>query len=478
MAKSVCMPALLLVGATCLLSITAAQPASTNGGQRALARTFDEDFSELEGAPLIEYKQAEEPVDQEIQILVPEVLVNLFNTINDYLTPSLPRPLVATAVQVYVLGLLIFGIFYSFYMLVLPIVYEPPERDDEEVEDEENEDEEDDEGYGYNNNDEVEEGTAETEYTQEEENLEEEEYGASQEQEGAEDRQYLGYTQYIGEPSRPSDHMDRVDSFWADRSRVTTPLMHRLIRRELQLSYIAPDSRQPRKKTHKKALRGVARHRQANKKLYPEKKHVPLRHPDDVNRIFVYDEYDPVVELPEPTTLPWIQLATLGTLIAGFNVIFGQMLLDINVRPNLPFPIGLNRFGRDLSRQTQLRNDSIDAFETMSNLPEPSCNPQMLCETRQLMTYVPSFERIIQTYGLSLNGLASDYKMALENGAARQSCRAGQPLCTPSFVTWLLEAAKAIDRLWPIDDDGSPDFETGEEDQVQPEETIKEKGEN
>lgn len=66
-----------------------------------------------------------------------------------------------------------------------------------------------------------------------------------------------------------------------------------------------------------------------------------------------------------------MQLATLGTVIAGLNVVFGQMFLDINKKPNLKVlndvpdlgppalpdflpGVGLERHGRDLTRQNEL----------------------------------------------------------------------------------------------------------------------------
>ncbi|XP_047741350.1 uncharacterized protein LOC108676931 [Hyalella azteca] len=320
--------------------------------------------------------------------------------------------------------------------MILPIVYEPPLEDEEITT-------EDEFGTGLSRNDGME--------ILEEDFIHPEDLAVDN---GNNVDQYLGYTYYEGE-QRKRKNDEIKDGYRAQGSQLNTNhLMYRFIRRQQYFaSLFIPGDRQPRKLVQNLPLRGFARHKQANKKLYPQKKKKPTRHPDDIDRFFfVLDDYDPIEELPEPTSLPWIQLASLGTFITGITVYLAQLLLDINQKPNLPIPFGINRFGRDLRHQDESRNTSIDDFdETVNGVMHPACRPQMLCETRQLITYVPAFERIVQTYGVSLKGLGDDYEQALQNGAARRSCQQEPPVCTSSFVTWLLEATKAFDRLWTTD---------------------------
>ena len=84
-------------------------------------------------------------------------------------------------------------------------------------------------------------------------------------------------------------------------------------------------------------MRGVSRHKLANKKLYDN----PIQL--GVNRLlgmYIYDypKDRGTATTSDPSVTPWIQLATLGTVIWGLNVVFAQIILGITDPPKIPIP--------------------------------------------------------------------------------------------------------------------------------------------
>lgn len=104
--------------------------------------------------------------------------------------------------------------------------------------------------------------------------------------------------------------------------------------------------------------RGVSRHKHTNPKLYKkDKEQVTRLIVDNVDRLlgtYVFDDLDDDTsdedaDSVEVSTVPWIKLAIVGTMVAGLNVVFSQLLLGLSDPPNLLGKPIRKRSGRSLA---------------------------------------------------------------------------------------------------------------------------------
>jgi len=144
---------------------------------------------------------------------------------------------------------------------------------------------------------------------------------------------------------------------------------------------------------------------------------------DGVDRILAADGFDPDhissqenkdADDGETSVLPWVQITILGTVVAGLNVLFSQMILG------LAKPDARNLQASYIDYVSSALKSSLETFENKIGLPEEKCQEEMVCEIRQLASRIPRVEALIQDYGLSMAG--TRFQRALHVGGSGRNC--------------------------------------------------------